>query len=317
MSTPLDELLGESGNAALITIRCMRKTLHTLPVQMAAFAHGATLHYRLRDTARLAERCGVSSMQLDRMSARILVHLDEHGLQSERHLEAALAFSDGQVPSVRLALKMLWEQGEVSYRNCAPSWHRDQRRFGLRAVTHPGFDTTIDRAVAASSLVESYFRIYGPATLKDMAWWSGLGQGNISDVLSKLDVVELSLPWAGSPFFMLRESYEEFLAMPHHALRTGFHFLAHEDVALKAYFESRGRYLDRAKPSAVFNQIGEVRPSIIHDGRVVGLWSWHHASRRVHYKTFPGKVARADRHALSGQSRTLERRLRLGYVTYG
>ena len=51
------------------------------------------------------------------------------------------------------------------------------------------------------------------------------------------------------------------------AITTGVQFLAHEDTALKAYFQTRGRYLGGLPQRRAFNQIGEVLPCVIVDGR--------------------------------------------------
>ena len=44
----------------LMTVRCMRKTLHVLPLELAAVAHGATLHFRERDALRAITNANVS-----------------------------------------------------------------------------------------------------------------------------------------------------------------------------------------------------------------------------------------------------------------
>jgi hypothetical protein len=311
--TPLGELLGDKGDAELVTIRCMRKTLHTLPVYVAAYAHGSTRHYRLRDVFNLARRFGVTAAELENAGVRVTAYLRDHGRQSHRAIERELTAVDNKPWQMRLALKLLWERGEVTYRNCSTSWHQEKRRFHLRSVTHPGFDTSLARDVAIASLVEAYFHVYGPATVRDMAWWSGLGLRSIVAVLSELDVIQFSLPWAPSPFFMLQTDYEHFLSAPHHTRRSGIHFLAHEDVALKAYFESRSRYLGSLRPSTVFNQIGEVWPSIIYNGRIIGKWSWHHESRRIRYRTLSGQLSQTDHKEVAHQAKVLQLRLRCGY----
>jgi hypothetical protein len=313
--TPLTELLGEQGHAELVTIRCVRKTLHTLPVDMAVYAHGATRHYRLRDVAALARRQNVTTAQLESAAARIIAYLRTNGRQSHRTIESALTVSKETALPVRLALKWLWEKGEVTYRNCAPSWHQEQRRFDLRSVSHPDFDTSLAQDLSTARLVRAYFHRYGPATVKDMAWWSGLGQRSIVSALSELDVVKLSLPWAASPFFMLRTDFEQFLSASPYSHRTGFHLLAHEDVALKAYFESRSRYLGSLPNSVAFNQIGEVRSCIIYNGQIIGLWSWHHERRQVCYRSLCGRISKTDRNALTRQAKSLEQRLRSGYIS--
>jgi hypothetical protein len=57
---------------------------------------------------------------------------------------------------------------------------------------------------------------------------------------------------------------------------TGVQFLAHEDTALKAYSQTRARYLGGLSQGRAFNQIGEALPTIIIiiiDGMVAGTWS--------------------------------------------
>jgi hypothetical protein len=44
--------------ASLLTLRCMRKTLHTLPLPLAAAAHAATLRFRDRDACRAVLNAG-------------------------------------------------------------------------------------------------------------------------------------------------------------------------------------------------------------------------------------------------------------------
>lgn len=81
----------------------------------------------------------------------------------------------------------------------------------------------------------------------------------------------MRLPPAGDP----AQRWEEFQASPAQARRTGLNLLAHEDVALKAYFETRARYLAGVPAAAAFNQIGEVLPTVLVDGHVHGTWAWN------------------------------------------
>src|SRR5215469_3050245 len=44
--------------ASLLTVRCMRKTLHALPLPLASAAHAATLRFRDRDAQRAVRNAG-------------------------------------------------------------------------------------------------------------------------------------------------------------------------------------------------------------------------------------------------------------------
>lgn len=80
---------------------------------------------------------------------------------------------------------------------------------------------------------------------------------------------------------MFADRFEEFLSAGPDTHHGGVNFLAHEDVALKAYFETRTRYLGCLPARRAFNQIGEVLPTVLHDGQVIGTWAWGDAGRRV------------------------------------
>jgi len=52
--------------SSLLTLRCMRKTLHTLPLPLAAAAHAAAVGFRDRDARRAVANAGVAMAAVDR-----------------------------------------------------------------------------------------------------------------------------------------------------------------------------------------------------------------------------------------------------------
>ncbi len=155
--------------------------------------------------------------------------------------------------------------------------------FGLSSTLHPELDIAMDRRKATGELVHEYFDRYGPATLKDVMWWSALSGTAIMTAMteSAREWVEVHGPWCDAPMYMYRDRLDEFDAAGRRERMTGLNLLAHEDVALKAYYESRRRYLGDLPARRAFNQIGEVLPTILLDGRVVGTWRWDDTKRRV------------------------------------
>jgi hypothetical protein len=291
----------------------MRKTLHALPPQVAAIALAATRHYRLRDTANLVKKAGLAQGRFS-AAQRWLLGVLGVGWCSHRELEALAVPHGWQTVEIRLALKWCWESGEVVYRNSSPSWHREVRQFRLTRCAYPTLTVNREAEASKDELITLYFDRYGPATLSDAAWWSGLGRQRIFAALGQAHIVQLGLPWARSPFYMLRERFEEFQMAPRAWMRSGINYLAHEDVALKAYYESRGRYLGQLRQRAAFNQIGEALPTIVCDGQVVGLWRWDHSRRTVLYRHFPEANLSLGLRSESGQhARRLRDRLRQGY----
>lgn len=75
--------------------------------------------------------------------------------------------------------------------------------------------------------------------------WSGLSRAAIITAMreSTLEFVAVRAPWCAEPMYMYRDRFEEFQRTATVQRYSGLNFLAHEDVALKAYFETRRRYL--------------------------------------------------------------------------
>jgi hypothetical protein len=98
--------------------------------------------------------------------------LGEHAFLTHRQIEERLAGGSISVHTVRLALKLDWERGRLTYRNRSNGWNREHRTFALTATTYPALNFNLDRDAATDRLVEAYFDRYGPASLRDVMWWS-------------------------------------------------------------------------------------------------------------------------------------------------
>lgn len=290
------ELFAAQSRNSLITIRCMRKTLHTLPIHMAAVAHAATVHFRERDALRAIENAGMLRRDIERIIEDVAGLLSKIGPAPHRHIEKKLYSQRRSVQAIRLAVKLAWESGRLVYLNDSAGWNREDRQFALPADLYPGLEMDLDRNKATADLIETYFDRYGPASIRDSMWWSGLSSSAIASGLQSAgrEVIELQTSWTDAPLFMFRDRFDEFLGddlKGQDIDKFTLNFLAHEDVALKAYFESRNRYLDGIPMRAAFNQIGEALPTILLGGRVVGVWNWNRRTMQVEWSAISNRIS--------------------------
>ncbi len=304
--------------SGLMTVRCMRKTLHTLPVALAVVAHGATLHFRERDALRAIANANVSLSRVSGTVDAMVELLGREGWMSHRAIEARLIASCASVIVVRLALKLAWEQGVLTYRNDTSGWNRENRKFGLTVKLYPGLDMSMESSKAAGELIREYFDRYGPASLRDAMWWSGLPRSAITTAMNESPrrFVSVRASWCQSPLYMYDDRYDEFQneGPQLQAPTLTLNFLAHEDVALKAYFESRVRYLGQLPPRCAFNQIGEVLPTIMHCGQVVGTWAWDVRKMTVTHSLIRGYGSPELNKDVRRQAKILSETLRLRWV---
>ncbi|MGH3921257.1 MAG: DNA glycosylase AlkZ-like family protein, partial [Pseudonocardiaceae bacterium] len=150
------------------------------------------------------------------------------------------------------------------------------------------------------------------ASLRDAMWWSGLSRLEVTTAMneSPRHFVTVHTPWCQSPLYMYDDRYDQSRDMLSQPRTPVLNFLAHEDVALKAYFESRGRYLGMLPPRRAFNQIGEVLPTIAYDGQIVGTWAWDTKKARVMYTIIPGYDSAQVHKEARRQANTLSKTLR-------
>ncbi len=303
-------------HADLMTVRCMRKTLHTLPLKLAVVAHGATRHFRERDALRAITNANISLRSIAGAVEAMVDLLSREGLMSHRAIEARLIAPHTSMVVVRLALKLAWEQGVLTYRNDTAGWNRESRKFGLTAKLHPGLDMSMDSNKAAGELIREYFDRYGPASLRDVMWWSGLSQSAIITAMneSARRFVAIHASWCQSPLYMYNDRHDQFQRMVSQPQVPSLNFLAHEDVALKSYFESRGRYLGKLPSRRAFNQIGEVWPTILHDGQVIGTWAWDASKMAVTCSIMYGYGSPELSKEARRQAKTLTETLRLRWM---
>lgn len=235
---------------------------------------------------------------------------------SHRAIEARLMAPHTSMVVVRLALKLAWEQGVLTYRNDTAGWNRESRKFGLTTKLHPGLDMSMDGTKAAGELIREYFDRYGPASLRDAMWWSGLSQSAIITAMkeSARRFVAIHASWCQSPLYMYDDRYDQFQRMVSQPQVPSLNFLAHEDVALKAYFESRGRYLGKLPPRSSFNQIGEVWPTIMYGGQIIGTWVWDASKMSVTCSIMYGYGSPELSKEARRQAKTLTKTLRLRWV---
>jgi Winged helix DNA-binding domain len=298
--------------ASLLTLRCMRKTLHTLPLPLAAAAHAATLRFRDRDACRAVVNAGRTTAAIDRVVDQLGVLLQD-GPLPHRTIESRLAARNTDVRTGRLAIKVAWERGTIAYINTATAWNRQARTFALTSAAYPALKLGLTRDQAVTELVTAYFDRYGPATIRDATWWSGLPATDITAALlaSGRPIVALASPWSEDLCLMFADQLEESTS---NEATTGVQLLAHEDTALKAYFQTRDRYLGGLPSRRAFNQIGEVLPSVIVDGMLAGTWSWNASTASVDVDLIAGKVPAPVRRQVKARAAALTETLRSGWA---
>ena len=127
----------------------------------------------------------------------------------------------------------------------------------------PAFEPMAEEP-ARIELARRYFTHFGPATVKDAAYFFGTTQTKVKFWLKQLPVAETSLD--GKSYFYIDNS------LPAGELPACL-FLAGFDQLMLGYEKTESLFLPREHMRDIFNLAGIVRPAVLVNGTVVGWWN--------------------------------------------
>ena len=117
---------------------------------------------------------------------------------------------------------------------------------------------------ARLELARRYFTHFGPATVKDAAYFFGTTQTKVNAWLKQLPVKETNLD--GKAYFYIDS------VLPSGELPACL-FLAGFDQLMLGYEKTESLFLPKEHMREIFNLAGIVRPAVLVNGTVVGWWN--------------------------------------------
>ena len=125
---------------------------------------------------------------------------------------------------------------------------------------------------ARIELARRYFTHFGPATVKDAAYFFSTTQTKVKSWLKQLPATETTLD--GKSYFYIDEGLPAG-EMPDCLFLAGF------DQLMLGYEKTESLFLPREHMRDIFNLAGIVRPAILVNGTVVGWWNLKNRKLKV------------------------------------
>ena len=161
-------------------------------------------------------------------------------------------------------LFLLAAQGQVVRGRPRGSWTSHQYRWAPLALWCPqGLDGWATEA-AEVELARRWLRAYGPAAAGDLRWWAGWTKTQLRRVLTELQPAEVDL--GGAPGIILADDRE-----PPPEVEPWAALLPALDSTPMGW-QQRQWFLGEHGPK-LFDQSGNVGPTLWWDGRIVGGWA--------------------------------------------
>ncbi|MFB8352578.1 winged helix DNA-binding domain-containing protein [Streptomyces niveus] len=189
---------------------------------------------------------------------------DDARLSTEVVLSAGKSYQGTQKVASRLLL-LLAAEGRVVRGRPRGSWTSHQYRWAPLTDWFPGGLAHWDTHRAEEELARRWLRTFGPATADDLRWWAGWTKTQVKRVLTELRPVEADLG-GGATGLLLPDDLEETAPPePWAALLPAL------DSTPMGWHE-RGWFLGDHGPR-LFDNVGNIGPSLWWDGRIVGGWA--------------------------------------------
>lgn len=183
-----------------------------------------------------------------------------------------------------LAENLLWGHSGLLRRPTDGRWERrtDSSHRRARAVVPELGSGSF--AESSRALVRVYLRSLGPASRRDIAYFLGLGLGAVDSAVAGLgeEVVRLHGPD--------QEDYLDLAEPPEReAVDPGLRLLPEFDALLVGYHgPHRARFLTEHQLAQVWAKVnGQFAPTVLHHGRLVGLWKTVGQGARVRLEVTP------------------------------
>jgi hypothetical protein len=261
----LDEELYIKKN--LVRIRCMRDTLYILPRTSVPAAFAATQRLTGPNAERFCRHRGVDEAECKR-AIPLIAGLVKDGGKTTAELKAALEPATG----ISALLTLMCDRGILA-RGKPPNWRSNAYRYYLFSEYLPGLRLDrLEEHEAIGQLISFYLAAFGPVTIDDIAWWTGLGKKVVTDMLEQLPVTYCAISGMDGDFVMLRSEMKWLAGMQDSSKQT-ISFLPCLDPYIMGY-KQRDRYMDLEKYNNVFDRSGNAAPTILAGGRIAGIWDF-------------------------------------------
>ncbi len=281
------DLLPDQISAALYEDRSvirmlgMRRTIFVVPTELAPVVQhssAAAVADRLR-RALVKDLGGVvpePDRWLTEVADSVLGVLRDHGSASTAELSAAeprlrttLIYAAGKSYGGPAAisgrvLNILSARGRIVRGESTGDWTGGRYQWAPMERWVPGGLPDLKVEDARAELVSRWLARYGPATVADIAWWTGWNLGDTRRALARVHTVAVDLDGVDG-VVLASDTGPVLEPEPWVALTPAL-----DPTAMG--WAGRDFYLEPGYRAALFDRTGNIGPSVWHDGLIVGGW---------------------------------------------
>ncbi|HEY7402387.1 MAG TPA: winged helix DNA-binding domain-containing protein [Candidatus Angelobacter sp.] len=283
---------------SLVKTLLMRQTLHLVLAADFPLYLAAQKSTRVRAVLAVMARLKITNDEADSFSALILETLNAGPMPHTAIASAVRPKVSKRVRSwmdkVSSCVRLPLVEGSICY---GPG-EGNQATF-VRTDHWLPAHRVIDEVQARAELLRRYLRAYGPATLRDFAYWCGISMTEARLVRPLLDAELMEQ----NGLMLLRADLAAMKMKPAHS--ASVHLLPYFDVYLLAH-SLKDHLIDSRFYKHVFRNQGWISPVVLIDGKIAGVWAYELGRKdiQVSIELFT-RAARGHRGAIRARAQSL------------
>lgn len=248
---------------SLVRLKVMRGTVFLLTHDLAQIAFAATSEVTLARDRRW--------LRIDPDVYRRVAPLVLEALGQES-LTAAQLRTHVPHPDLSAVVSLLCDLASIVRDRPAGGRTSTSYRYRRWDLTFPDLDLgAYDREAATAELIRRYITSYGPVSVADVIWWTGLpakrarvALGRLSDELETIDG-----PPAGHQWLKIGATDD---GQPSPRRRTPRVRLLPQLDPYTMGYRDRARLIDAEHEGLVYDRGGNATSVVLQDGRITGVW---------------------------------------------
>lgn len=255
---------------SLAKVTYVRKTMFILPADMLPTAFAAVQRNAEILTEQHLKYLQMTQEDYERSAKKILDILKNQG-KTLTELKAEL----GAVPNLMYIVRMMGFQGLLIRGAPKSGWKSSLHTYYPFKEYYPDMDkNVVKEKEALCFVIKQYITNFGPVTENDITWWTGFPKSRVRELLKEIqnELNTIKISGLEGQFFIL-SSQAGIIKHIQNQKTKAVNIVPRLDPYLMGY-KNRERYLDQEFFSYVFDRSGNATTSILHEGKVIGIWDF-------------------------------------------
>jgi Winged helix DNA-binding domain len=257
----------------LVRLRAMRSTVFAVPTATLPWVMAATRPNVERIMTGFLRSARIDPAEAARLGKAIEAELAGGGRLTSRELQRVVCGPE-PCPGFRHVVAYLCANGALVRARPRGSWLSDNFEYALLREWLPDFDHGPSPTDGYRWLLHRYLAAFGPATLADFVWWSGVPARHAASALAELSgqVVRCQVTGLSGEHFAIAEDFERLRRAE--AAPPGRVVLLPVWDACAMGYRDRGRLVPPEAEAYCYDRSGNCTALVVVDGVAVGVWEF-------------------------------------------